>query len=66
LQLLEPDSGGWHTVVTAISAEALKISARTLTWQTRSPVRIVDPDGHEVQRIEWENDSPVTASRAGS
>jgi hypothetical protein len=65
LQLLDPDWGGWHTVLTAASAEDLEVSARTLTWQTRSPVRIVDPDGHEVHRIEWEDETPVTTTRAG-
>ena len=65
LQLLDPDWGGWHTVLTAVSGEALEISARTLAWQTRSPVRITDPENNEVQRIEWEDDAPVTVSRTG-
>jgi hypothetical protein len=65
LQLMDPDWGGWHTVLTAVSDEALMISARTLTWQTRSPVRVVDPEGNEVQRLEWQDEAPVTDSRTG-
>lgn len=65
LQLLDPDWGGWHTVLTAVSAEALEVSARTLAWQTQSPVRITDPENNEVLRMEWENQAPVTVSRTG-
>lgn len=45
LQLWEPDKGGWCTVLTAASAEALQRSARTLAWQTRKPVQVLGPDG---------------------
>lgn len=45
LQLWEPDKGGWRTVLTAASAEALTRSARTLEWQTRKPVRVFGPEG---------------------
>jgi len=45
LQLWEPDKGGWRTVVTAIDAETMKRSARTLAWQTQKPVRVLGPDG---------------------
>lgn len=52
LQLWEPDKGGWRTVVTAVDAERMKKSARTLFWQTQKPVRILGPDGvlpHETE-----------------
>lgn len=47
LQLWEPDKGGWRTVLTAASAEALQNSARTLHWQTQKPVRLLGPEGLE-------------------
>jgi hypothetical protein len=45
LQLWEPDKGGWRTVVTAIDVDMMKLSARTLAWQTQKPVRVLGPDG---------------------
>ena len=45
VQLWEPDKGGWRTVLTAVDARMLRISARTLAWQTQKPVRLVGPDG---------------------
>ena len=45
LQLWEPDKGGWRTVLTAVDVETMKRSARTLSWQTRKPVRVLGPDG---------------------
>ncbi len=45
LQLWEPDKGGWRTVLTAVDVETLRLSARTLSWQTQKPVRVLGPDG---------------------
>lgn len=45
LQLWEPDKGGWRTVVTAVDADMMVKSARTLAWQTQKPVRVLGPDG---------------------
>ena len=45
VQLWEPDKGGWRTVLTAVDARMLRISARTLAWQTQKPVRLLGPDG---------------------
>jgi hypothetical protein len=45
LQLWEPDKGGWRTVLTAVDAEMLQRSARTLGWQTQKPIRVLGPDG---------------------
>ena len=45
LQLWEPDKGGWRTVVTAVDADMMTRSARTLAWQTQKPVRVLGPDG---------------------
>ena len=45
LQLWEPDKGGWRTVLTAMDADALQRSARTLGWQTQKPVRVLGPEG---------------------
>jgi hypothetical protein len=64
--LLDPDWGGWHTVVTAVSAEVLATSARTLNWQTQSPVRIVDPEGMVVQQIESPLPEELATPRAGT
>lgn len=64
LQLLDPNWGGWHTVVTAVSSEALATSARTLNWQTQSPVRIVDPEGHVVRRLDPDDSQDAPVSRA--
>lgn len=64
LQLLDPDSGGWHTVLTAASAEALGVSARTLVWQTQRPARLVDPEGRVIHVVDPERarvSSPIAA-----
>ena len=45
LQLWESDKGGWRTVLTAVDVEMLQRSARTLSWQTMKPVRVLGPDG---------------------
>lgn len=45
LQMWEPDKGGWRTVLTAVDPAMLRISARTLAWQTQKPLRVVGPDG---------------------
>jgi hypothetical protein len=45
IQLWEPDKGGWRTVLTAVDPGMLRISARTLAWQTQKPVRLLGPDG---------------------
>jgi hypothetical protein len=52
LQLYQPDSGGWHTVVTAVTPEALDTSARLLSWQTEKRVRILDPEGQVLREAE--------------
>lgn len=52
LQLQDPDWGGWHTVLTAISAEVLLIPGRTLVWQKQRLARIVDPEGGVVRMID--------------
>ena len=57
LQLWEPDKGGWRTVLTAASAEALARSAQTLQWQTRKPVRVFGPGG--IVPLELAADEPV-------
>ena len=54
VQLWEPDKGGWRTVLTAVDAAMLRISARTLAWQTQKPVRLIGPDGilsHEEDEV---------------
>jgi hypothetical protein len=62
LQIPDPDSGGWHTVVTAASAEALAVSGRTLVWQKQRPARIVDPEGRVVATIDPESASVASAT----
>jgi len=52
LQLEEPDLGGWHTVLTAATAETLLVSGRTLVWQKQRLARIVDPEGNVVRVID--------------
>lgn len=39
-------------MVTAVSAEALEVSSRTLVWQKQRPARIVDPEGNVVRMID--------------
>jgi len=54
VQLWEPDKGGWRTVLTAVDPAMLRISARTLAWQTQKPVRLIGPDGilsHEEDEV---------------
>jgi hypothetical protein len=63
LQLYQPDSGGWHTVVTALTPEALETSARLLSWQTEKRVRILDPDGRMVREA---GPSPLSAAGSGA
>ena len=57
VQLWEPDKGGWRTVLTAVDARMLRISARTLAWQTQKPVRLLGPDGV----LSHDNDDVVEA-----
>ena len=61
LQLWEPDKGGWRTVLTAVDAAMLALSARTLAWQTQKPVRLLGPDGV----IEHDADEASTTAVGG-
>lgn len=52
MQLYQPERGGWNTVLTANTREALETSARVLSWQTGKPLRLVDPDGAVLEELQ--------------
>jgi hypothetical protein len=52
LQLYQPESGGWRTVLTANTLEELETSARVLGWQTGKLLRLLDPEGNVLREIQ--------------